>query len=138
MDQLAVDLKETLMGTQNKAAEIEIGSALHKHVVASVQNAEVLPLPLNLPMHASHQRSSSSSFLTAVRALIFRLTFFAQVLEGGSDSARIDRLKMTEALELSLKCVADRRQEMMLDDMGVLVCLCACVLVPICARGDAW
>jgi hypothetical protein len=36
-----MDLKETLFGTQNKAAEIEIGSALHKHVVSSVQNAEV-------------------------------------------------------------------------------------------------
>jgi hypothetical protein len=40
-----MDLKETLFGTQNKAAEIEIGSALHKHVVSSVQNAEVPKLP---------------------------------------------------------------------------------------------
>ena len=37
-----LDLKESLMGTQNKAAEIEVGSALHKHVVSAVQNAEVL------------------------------------------------------------------------------------------------
>jgi len=73
-----LDLKETLTGTQNKAAEIEIGSALHKHVVSSVQNAEVL--------------------------------------EGSPDSARNDRYKMTEALELCLKSVADRRSEMMLDD----------------------
>eukprot|EP00283_Hemiselmis_rufescens_P010123 CAMPEP_0173431904 /NCGR_PEP_ID=MMETSP1357-20121228/9893_1 /TAXON_ID=77926 /ORGANISM="Hemiselmis rufescens, Strain PCC563" /LENGTH=804 /DNA_ID=CAMNT_0014396435 /DNA_START=167 /DNA_END=2577 /DNA_ORIENTATION=+ len=75
-----MDLKETMVGTQNKAAEIEIGSALHKHVVSSVQNAEVL--------------------------------------EGGTDSARTDRLKMTEALDLTLKSVADRRSEMMLDDIG--------------------
>eukprot|EP00281_Chroomonas_sp_CCMP1168_P001031 CAMPEP_0206256554 /NCGR_PEP_ID=MMETSP0047_2-20121206/24839_1 /ASSEMBLY_ACC=CAM_ASM_000192 /TAXON_ID=195065 /ORGANISM="Chroomonas mesostigmatica_cf, Strain CCMP1168" /LENGTH=802 /DNA_ID=CAMNT_0053683021 /DNA_START=107 /DNA_END=2515 /DNA_ORIENTATION=+ len=75
-----MDLKETLIGTQNKAAEIEIGSALHKHVVSSVQNAEVL--------------------------------------EGGTDTARVDRLKMTEALDLALKSVADRRSEMMLDDIG--------------------
>lgn len=37
-----------MIGTQNKAAEIEIGSALHKHVVSSVQNAEVAnPLSLH-------------------------------------------------------------------------------------------
>eukprot|EP00961_Rhodomonas_salina_P270542 3655673-Rhodomonas_salina.2 len=59
-------------GTQNKAAEIEIGSALHKHVVSSVQNAEVL--------------------------------------EGAPDSARQDRIKMSEALDLCLKSVSDRRQ----------------------------
>mmetsp|Transcript_32992 Transcript_32992/g.78679 ORF Transcript_32992/g.78679 Transcript_32992/m.78679 type:complete len:823 (+) Transcript_32992:113-2581(+) len=75
-----MDLKETLLGTQNKAAEIEIGSALHKHVVSSVQNAEVL--------------------------------------EGAPDSARQDRIKMSEALDLCLKSVSDRRQEMMMDDIG--------------------
>jgi hypothetical protein len=41
-----------------------------------------------------------------------------QVLEGGSDSARVDRMKMVEALELCLKSVADRRSEMMMDDVG--------------------
>lgn len=75
-----MDLKETLMNTQNKAAEIEIGSALHKHVVSAVQNAEVL--------------------------------------EGTPDVARIDRVKMSEALDHCLKMVADRRSEMMLDDIG--------------------
>jgi hypothetical protein len=75
-----MDLKETLIGTQNKAAEIEVGSALHKHVVSAVQNAEVL--------------------------------------EGAPDTARVDRIKMSEAMEHCLKMVADRRSEMMLDDIG--------------------
>ena len=75
-----MDLKETLMGTQNKAAEIEVGSALHKHVVSAVQNAEVL--------------------------------------EGTPDTARIDRMKMSDAMDHCLKMVADRRSEMMLDDIG--------------------
>jgi len=75
-----MDLKETLMGTQNKAAEIEVGSALHKHVVSAVQNAEVL--------------------------------------EGAPDTARVDRIKMSESMEHCLKTVADRRSEMMLDDIG--------------------
>ena len=42
----------------------------------------------------------------------------SQVLEGGSDSARVDRMKMAEALEICLKSVADRRSEMMMDDVG--------------------
>ena len=75
-----MDLKETLMGTQNKAAEIEVGSALHKHVVSAVQNAEVL--------------------------------------EGAPDTARIDRIKMGEAMDQCLRMVAERRSEMMLDDIG--------------------
>ena len=75
-----MDLKETLMGTQNKAAEIEVGSALHKHVVSAVQNAEVL--------------------------------------EGAPDTARIDRMKMGEAMDQCLRMVAERRSEMMLDDIG--------------------
>eukprot|EP00802_Teleaulax_amphioxeia_P005712 Tamp_05716.p2 GENE.Tamp_05716~~Tamp_05716.p2 ORF type:complete len:464 (+),score=94.54 Tamp_05716:108-1394(+) len=37
-----MDVREILMGTQNKAAEIEIGSALHRHVVSAVQYAEAL------------------------------------------------------------------------------------------------
>ena len=75
-----MDLKETLMGTQNKAAEIEVGSALHKHVVSAVQNAEVL--------------------------------------EGTPDTVRVDRVKMGEAMDQCLKMVAERRSEMMLDDIG--------------------
>ena len=75
-----LDLKETLLGTQNKAAEIEVGSALHKHVVSAVQNAEVL--------------------------------------EGTPETARFERIKMTEAMDHCLKMVADRRSEMMLDDIG--------------------
>jgi hypothetical protein len=37
-----MDVRELLVGTQNKAAEIEIGSALHRHVVSAVQYAEAL------------------------------------------------------------------------------------------------
>jgi hypothetical protein len=74
-----VDLKETLLGTQNKAAEIEVGSALHKHVVSAVQNAEVL--------------------------------------EGAPDTARIERMKMSEAMDQCLKMVS------------ASVCLPACLPV---------
>eukprot|EP00960_Hanusia_phi_P010168 296739-Hanusia_phi.AAC.2 len=75
-----LDLKESLMGTQNKAAEIEVGSALHKHVVSAVQNAEVL--------------------------------------EGATDTAKTDRMRMYEAFLLCLKTVGERRAEMMQDDIG--------------------
>ena len=37
-----MDVRELLVGTQNKAAEIEIGSALHRYVVSAVQYAEAL------------------------------------------------------------------------------------------------
>lgn len=95
-----MDLKDTLYGTQNKAAEIEIGSALHKHVVSSVQNAEV---------GQNRHKSCRTKISKRIRL---------QVLEGGSDSARVDRMKMAEALELCLKSVSDRRSEMMMDDVG--------------------
>lgn len=97
-----MDLKDTLYGTQNKAAEIEIGSALHKHVVSSVQNAEVF----------------YSKHVIMLRYVTKCGGVETQVLEGGSDSARVDRMKMAEALELCLKSVADRRSEMMMDDVG--------------------
>ena len=113
-----MDLKDTLYGTQNKAAEIEIGSALHKHVVSSVQNAEVRREGLLLKV--SRMRSARCMIFLIISAFapLFEAYDCRQVLEGGSDSARVDRMKMAEALELCLKSVADRRSEMMMDDVG--------------------
>ncbi len=60
--------------------------------------------------------------LTAKSAVSARLlspgAATGQVLEGGSDAARLDRMRMAEALELCLKSIADRRREMMMDDVG--------------------
>ena len=36
-----LDVRAILLSSQNKAAEIEIGAAIHRHVVAAVQSSEV-------------------------------------------------------------------------------------------------